>query len=218
MDQQAGIVVDWLNLTVDELRKGANDPRSRLPSLFERKWLEVTGEVVPCINCPGIEKKLILLKQSIVKMSKVTSKFRLKAKYNGVYGYKNSEMTDKKAHELAKKHARGWGLFDQVDDKVGKQLEKEEKERLEKLAKEAEKQVGEQKRKTMLDIQAEAEAEAKRKREALEAEAASRSKARLVELLNKDLEWLRNKAKKLKIKTSPKTTAKALAKAIHEKE
>ncbi len=35
----------------------------------------------------------------------------LKALYNGVYGYTNDELTDKKAEKLAKEHGRGYELF-----------------------------------------------------------------------------------------------------------
>lgn len=219
MDQQVDTVeVNWLNLTVDELRRGANDPASKLPSLFERKWLEVTGDVVPCISCPGIEKKLEHLKQGIVKMSKVTSKFRLKGKYNGVYGYTNAEMTDKKAHALAKKHPRGWGLFAQVDDEVGKKLKKEQDAQREAEANKAGDSIEESKRKTMLDRQKEAEELAIKKREQLEAEEKKRSEDRMSELMEKDIDWLKRKAGKLGIKTTAKSTVKSLAKAIHEKE
>lgn len=37
--------------------------------------------------------------------------YKLKGKYNGVYGYTNDKLTDKKAEKLVKEHARGYDLF-----------------------------------------------------------------------------------------------------------
>ena len=230
MDEQAGRGINWLNISADDLRKGANDAQSRLPSLFERKWIEVMGEVIPCINCKGFEKKLSLLKQNIVKMSEIKCQYKLKGKYNGVWGYKNAELTNKKAEKLAKDHPRGHDLFaelpKEIQDRIDKELaeiEAKKKSIEDKLKKQVEqdKAAAEKKlqadadaakRQTMLDKQHEAE-EAKAK---LEDEVVTRKRSRFVELLSKDRSWLITKAKKLKISATGET--KDIAKRIHKTE
>ena len=230
MDQQAGRGINWLNISADDLRKGANDATSRLPFLFERKWLEVMGEVIPCINCKGFEKKLSLLKQNIVKMSEIECQYKLKGKYNGVWGYKNAELTDKKAEKLAKDHHRGHDLFaelpkeiaDKIKDKdvkraaaIQAEIDKK-KEEVEQVKADAEKKLKADadaaKRQTMLDKQHEAE----KAKAALETEAETRKRARFVELLSKNRKWLIGKAKKLKISAQGET--KEIATRIHKNE
>lgn len=57
--------------------------------------------------------------------------YKLKGKYNGVYGYTNEELTDKKAEKLVKEHARGYDLFAvlpvEIQKKIDEQLATEEK-------------------------------------------------------------------------------------------
>lgn len=82
--------------------------------------------------------------------------YELKGKYNGVYGYTNAELTDKKAEKLVKEHKRGYDLFavlpSDIQKKIDEQLvidaKKIESDRLKK-------------RETMLDKQLKAEEEAK---------------------------------------------------------
>ncbi len=222
--------IDWLNISADDLRRGADDSKSKLPSLFERKWLEVMGDVIPCINCKGIGKKLNLMKQNIVKMSENKSQFKLKGKYNGIYGYTNADMTDKKAEELAKKHPRGYDLFELLPPEIQKRLDDlvekdkaEIRERAEQVSREAEAahQVAGKKVKDAEDVrnkkailvkQREAEAIKKTQKD----EEKNGKRARHVELLGKHIEWLKRKAKKLKLSTQG--DQKALANRIYNKE
>ena len=47
--------------------------------------------------------------------------YELKGKYNGVYGYTNDSLTDKKAEALVKKHPRGNDLFAVLPSKLQKE-------------------------------------------------------------------------------------------------
>jgi len=111
MDEQVGGSIAWDNLTAQELRKEANDPKSKLPSLFERQWVVTMGTPVPCFNCKGLEKSLNLFKQKLKVMAENKCNYQLKGKYNGVYGYNNADLTNKKAQKLIKEHPRGIELF-----------------------------------------------------------------------------------------------------------
>ncbi len=236
MDEQTARSIDWSRVTADDLKEAANDSKSKLPSLFERVWLRTMGDVIPCIGCKGFEKKLILFQQKLIKMAESKCQYLLKGKYNGVWGYSNAELTDKKAAKLAKEHPRGYELFaelpkeiqDKIDkeiaeiedekkaitDKLKKQVEQDKADAVEKLQTDAD---GAE-IKTMLDKQIEAEQIKKE----LEEEAKTRSQARLVELLGKDKTWLKTKIKKLNklndLNLSVSGSEKELAKRIHQNE
>jgi len=236
MDEQAAWRIKWSEITADELKEAANDPKSKLPSLFERAWLHIMGEVIPCIGCKGFEKKLILFQQKLIEMAENKCNYELKGKYNGVWGYSNAELTDRKAAKLAKEHPRGYGLFAklpaEIQNKIDKRLAEIEtknkanedwlKKKVEQSKATAEKKLKADadavNRKTMIDKQNEAE----RAKLALEEEAETRSRARLVELLGKDKTWLKAKIKKLNKQNgwnhSVSGDVKELAKRIHQNE
>lgn len=83
--------------------------------------------------------------------------YELKGKYNGVYGYTNEELTDKKAEKLVKKHPRGHDLFAVLPSDIQKKID----DRLEIEAKNvaAAKLIAKD---TMLDKQLRAEEDAKK--------------------------------------------------------
>jgi hypothetical protein len=56
-----------------------------------------------------------------INNTNMVGKYRLKAKYDGILGVKNSEMTDKKAKELIKTHPRGEGLFAEIPQRKPKE-------------------------------------------------------------------------------------------------
>lgn len=83
--------------------------------------------------------------------------YELKGKYNGVYGYTNAELTDKKAEKLVKEHPRGYDLFailpSEIQKKIDEQLAIEKKKIEADVIK---------KRETLLDKQLKAEEGAKK--------------------------------------------------------
>lgn len=64
-------------------------------------------------------------------MADTKCQYQLHGKYNGLEGYTNDKLTDKKAEALAKSHPRGFDLFKVVPDKLQKerdaQIAKDEK-------------------------------------------------------------------------------------------
>lgn len=142
--------------------------------------------------------------------------YKLKGKYNGVHGYTNDDLTDKKAEKLVKEHPRGYDLFavlpvdiqKKIDDRAAIEAKNIEAFRLKE-------------RDTMLDKQLKAEAEAKNiaKAEAIagqQADAGTKRRARLVQLLSWDRDRLVKKAKDIGVIATG--SGKELAKRIHKNE
>jgi lipopolysaccharide export LptBFGC system permease protein LptF len=190
MDKQIVSLKDWLNYDVETIRKGVET--SRFLFLFNRDFKEITGDI-PCTNCKSFAKKLDSFKKKIEKMSdqKVKCDFEIKAMYNSLLGYFNATLTNKKAHELAAKHPRGYGLFSRVSDEVQSKLDKEkEKEDLEKA-----KSIEDAEKLAEKLAKEEADKMEERRKYALKKEEEELLKQRKNRLESKSIEWLRSKAK-----------------------
>ena len=167
-------------------------------------------------------------------MTKNKCNYVLKGLYNGVYGYTNDELTDKKAEDLIKKHRRGIELFavlpKELQKKVDEKLAIEQKEIKDKRLKWADKVkadrevqtstgkkvIESRKRDTMLDKQLKAEAVIKDALDKAESETKDKRKSRLNHLLSWDKVRLVKKAKSLDITSTG--SGEELAKRIHKTE
>jgi hypothetical protein len=164
------------------------------------------------------------------------SNYKLKKLYNGVYGYTNAELTDKKAKELIKRHPLGIEMFcvlppelqKKVDEKKAeevKAIEEKHRKYAEKVKADKAKQLGVERkaiaarqRPTMIDLQNKSEEAVKE----AQANSIERRELRMKQLLEMDRKRLVykikriNKVKSLSLSTNGST--EEIAKRIFNNE
>ena len=112
-------MVNWVNLGIEQIMNGTNSEGVRYLTLFLKDYKAIVQPTEPIVaSCPKCIRKYFQELINHKTMEKTESKYKLKAKYEGITLFgtgliiTNKNLTDELGARLMKKHPAGIKLFE----------------------------------------------------------------------------------------------------------